>query len=252
MIGLRRFLASAVWTSVLALVAVARVSAALPADEIVSTATSPPQLALSYRDEWPTDDTQQHPGAGQPVWKTSFREVRQKVLRPVWETQYREEPYTVRRPVIETSMRVQPCAAPQPVTTFEPVQIDQGQWIEQQIREPNRPVKRLKWVPAGWNVDPKTGLQYWRPGMLRPVRIELPGRVRTYRIWQPNIVTTPVPTSSYVPRVQTRNVPVQTVRYVTERRVRKVPVQVCRMVEQEIVRQVPLTTCGMLDEDHPH
>ncbi len=244
---LRTLSATLVWTS--ALVAVAELSAAAPADEPSEAATTPPQVALSYRDDWPADNIQQSTNVGQPVWKTSFREVRDKVLRPVWETQYREEQFTVRRPVIETSMRAQPCTAPQAVTTFEPVQLNQGQWVEQLIREPNRPVNRLKWVPAGWNVDPKTGLQYWRPGMLRPVRVELPGRVRTYRVWQPNIVTTPVPTTSYTPRVQTRNVPVQTVRYVTERRVRKVPVQVCRMVEQEIVRQVPVTTCGMSDDD---
>jgi len=234
-----------VWTSALALVAVADVSAPAPApaNERSSAAPSPPQLALSYRDDLPTDGTERGRRDGRPAWETSFREERHKVLRPVWETQYREEQFTVRRPVIETSMRQ--CTVQQPVTTFEPVQMDQGQWIEQQIREPGRQVKRLKWVPAGWNVDPKTGLQYWRPGMLRPVRFERPGRVRTYRVWQPNIVTTPVPTTSYVPRAETRNVPVQTVRYVTERRVRKVPVQVCRLVEQEFVRQVPVTTCGL-------
>ncbi|HUY36186.1 MAG TPA: hypothetical protein VMV69_25835 [Pirellulales bacterium] len=100
---------------------------------------------------------------------------------------------TVWRPVIETCRRAQPCTVPQPVTTFETRPVAQGQWVMRQIREPGRAATRLKWVSAGWNVDPKTGVQYWRPGMLRPVRVERPGRVRTFRVWQPNIVTTPVP-----------------------------------------------------------
>jgi hypothetical protein len=161
-------------------------------------------------------------------------------LRPIWETQYREVPYLVRRPVVETTMRQQQVTVYEPVTTFVEQSVDQGQWVEHVVQGPSRQVTQLKWVPQAWNVDPKTGLEYWRPGMLRPVHVERPGRVRTFRVWQPNIVTTSVPTTSLVPRIETRQVPTQTVRYVQEKRVRRVPVRVRRMVEQSNVRDLPL------------
>jgi hypothetical protein len=180
--------------------------------------------------------------SGPSVYETNVREERHKVLCPVWETEYREERYTVRRPMIETTMREQRFTVRQPVTTFVSQQVDQGKWVKQQVRSPNRTATELRWVPAGWNVDPKTGLQYWRGGMLRPVQVERPGRVRTHRVWQPNLVTTSVPKTTYATRVEVRKVPMRTVRFVAEERVRMVPVRTCRMVEQEIVRRVPVIT----------
>jgi hypothetical protein len=230
------------WWGALAWCIAAHLAAMATAEHPALAATTPDARVVGVSDASPADCCGQSWRAGRLVCETGVRLERCKVLRPVWETEYREEPYLVRRPIFETSMRQQEFTVYQPVTTFVEQSVDQGQWVEHVVQGPSRQVTKLKWVPQGWNVDPKTGLQYWRPGALRPVRVERPGRVRTFRVWQSNIVTTPVPTTNLVPRVQTRQVPVQTVRYVQERRVRKVPVKVRRMVEQEIVQRVPVLT----------
>lgn len=85
--------------------------------------------------------------------------------------------------------------------------------------------------------------------MLRPVQVERPPRIETLRVWQPNLIETQIPTTTYAPRVHVRQAPVQQVRYVEERRVRKVPQRVCRMVEQEIVERVPVTVCRTVYEE---
>lgn len=137
--------------------------------------------------------------------------------------QYRDEFYTVRRPVVETSMREQRYVVYEPVTTFENQQVDQGNWVDEQVVKRGRKALRLRWFEGGWTVDPATGREYWRPPMLRPVREPQPPKVETVRTWKPNLVTIAVPKTTYAPQVHVRQVPVDTVRYVEERRVRRVP-----------------------------
>lgn len=136
---------------------------------------------------------------------------------------YRDEYYTVRRPVIETQMREQRYVVYEPVTTFENQQVDQGNWVDEQVVRPGRKALRLRWFTGGWTVDPATGREYWRPPMLRPAREQQPPKVETVRTWKPNLVTIAVPKTTYAPQVHVRQVPVDTVRYVEERRVRRVP-----------------------------
>ena len=184
-----------------------------------------------------------------PVWETTEQETRTKVLRPVWETQWREESYTVRRPLVETAMREEKYTMFEPVTIYQPQTVDQGQFVEEQVVEPRKPATRLKWIPGGWSADAKTGHSYWKPPMLRPVQVARPPRIETRRVWQPNLVETQVPITSYSPRVHVRQVPVQQVRFVEERRTRKIPQRICRMVEQEIVERVPVTVCRTVYEE---
>ncbi|HVX62434.1 MAG TPA: hypothetical protein VHC19_17580 [Pirellulales bacterium] len=198
---------------------------------------------------WHTEFRERRYRVAHPVWETTEQETRTKVLRPVWETQWRDETYIVRKPVVETAMRQEQYTMYEPVTTYVPQTVDQGQWVEQQTIRPRPPATRLRWIPGGWTVDPKTGSNYWKPPMLRPVQVERPPRVTARRVWQPDVTVTQVPTTAWEPRVHTRKVPVQQVRYVEERRVRKVPQRVCRMVEQEIVQRTPVTVCRTVYEE---
>ena len=198
---------------------------------------------------WQVEFQQRSRKVARPIWETSYQPQRQKVLRTIWETQEREETYTVTRPVVETSLRHEKYLASQPVTTYQVQYADQGSWTDQQVYQPRESVVRLKWVSGGWSTDERTGLKFWTPPMLRPTRVEQPGTYLTHRVWRPNVVTTQVPQTTYVSRVETRAVPVEKVRYVQEKRVRKVPVRVCRTVEEEEVRSVPVVTCRVVYEE---
>lgn len=198
---------------------------------------------------WQTEFRERRYRVARPVWETTEQETRTKVMRPVWETQWREETYTVRKPLVETSMREEQYTTLDPVTVYQPQTVDQGQFVLEQVVQPRKPATRLKWVPGGWTVDAQTGQNYWKPPMLRPVQVARPPRIETRRVWQPNLVETQVPATTFSPRVHVRKVPVQQVRYVEEQRTRKVPQRVCRMVEQEIVQRVPVTVCRTVYEE---
>lgn len=205
--------------------------------------------AVSGDEAWQTEIRERRYRVARPVWETTEQETRTKIMRPVWETQWREETYTVRKPLVETAMREEQYTMFEPVTVYQPQTVDQGQFVEEQIAHPRKPAKRLKWIAGGWTVDAQTGQNYWRPPMLRPVQVARPPRIETRRVWQPNLVETQTPTTTYAPRVHVRKVPVQQVRFVEEQRTRKVPQRVCRMVEQEIVQRVPVTVCRTVYEE---
>jgi len=188
--------------------------------------------------------------AAQPVWEVRQQEQRVVELRPVWETVEREEAFTVRRPVVETSVRQEKFTVQQPVVTFQDQPTDQGSWVDRQVYVPSgKTATRFQWTRGGWTTSARTGIPYWKPPLLVPTQVELPGTYRTDRVWQAKVVTQRVPQVSYTPRVETRQVSTPTVRYVEERHVRKVPVQVCRMVEHEVVRKVPVLNCRLPGKD---
>lgn len=240
----RRLIAGALMWGAAAVAVAAADETSLPG----AASSSAVQQAIC-NEEWHTEFRERRYRVAHPVWETTEQETRTKVLRPVWETQWRDETYIVRKPLVETAMREEQYTMYEPVTTYVPQTVDQGQWVQQQTIHPRPPATRLRWIPGGWTVDPKTGLNYWKPPMLRPVQVERPARVTAQRVWQPNLTVTEVPTTSWEPRVHTRKVPVQQVRYVEERRVRKVPQRVCRMVEQEVVQRTPVTVCRTVYEE---
>jgi hypothetical protein len=182
------------------------------------------------------------------VWETAEREERFIVNRPVWETQEREERYTVRRPVVETAERDEYYTVMDPVTTYRPVQVDQGGFAEQQVYQPGPVRNRLRWQSGTCVTDPLSGRTAYQRGGLFWVPEQQPGVVQTQRVWIPNVVTAQVPETTMVPRTEVRKVPVQVCRYQDEQVVRKVPVQVCRMVQQEEVRRVPYSVCKQVVE----
>lgn len=182
------------------------------------------------------------------VVETAEREEKVYVNRPVWETHEREEHYTVRRPVVETAERDEVHTVMEPVTTFRPVQVDQGGFAEQQLYHPGPVRNRLTWQSGQCVVNPATGQTAYQRGGLFWQPVQKPGVVETQRVWIPNVVTTHVPQTTLMPRTEVRKVPVQVCRYVDEQMVRKVPVQVCRMVQQEEVRRVPFTVCKQVVE----
>jgi len=100
----------------------------------------------------------------------------------------------------------------------------------------------LRWDSGGWSTNYKDGHTSWKLPFWRPTQVQIPAKVQAQQAWQPNLVTTHVPQTSYVSEVVTEKVPVQTVRYVQETVVRKIPVQVCRMVAETQQRVTPVTT----------
>lgn len=235
---------------------------------------------LSYRPVWETELREQRRIVNRPVYETSEREERYFVEKPVWEehvedrsydlvrnvfetheredrvivnrpvleTQEREERFVVRRPVIETSEREEAYTVMEPVTTYRPVQVDQGNYAEQQTYEPGAVRNRLRWQSGTCVVDPATGRTAYQRGGLFWQPEQQPGVVRTQRVWIPNLVTAQVPQTSLMPRTMVRKVPVQVCRYQEEQVVRKVPVQVCQMRQFEEVRRVPVTVCKQVVE----
>lgn len=182
------------------------------------------------------------------VYETAEREERYTVQKPVWETSVREERYTVRRPVYETSEREEAYTVMEPVTTYRPVQVDQGQYVTQYALQPGAVRNRLAWQPRGYQIDPRTGVATYSSGGLWWTPMQAPAALVPQTVYQPNIVTQQVAETSLVPRTEVRKVPVQTVRYVDEEVVRQIPTQVCRMITEEQVRKVPVTVCKQVVE----
>jgi hypothetical protein len=203
---------------------------------------------LVQRPEWEDRIEDRSYDVTRNVFETAEREERIIVNRPVWETQEREDRYVVRRPVVETAERDEVYTVMEPVTTYRPVQVDQGGFADQQIYRPGAVRNRLRWQSGACVVDPLTGRTAYQRGGLFWVPEQQPGIVETQRVWIPNVVTAQVPETSMVPRTEVRKVPVQVCRYQDEQVVRKVPVQVCRMVQQEEVRRVPFTVCKQVVE----
>lgn len=174
--------------------------------------------------------------------ETSEREERYTVQKPVWETSVREERYTVQRPVYETSEREEAYTVMEQVTTYRPVQIDQGQYVTNYAVQPGAVRTRLARTQAGYVVDPATGVAVYQRGGLHWTPMQAPSVIVPQTVYQPNLVTAQVPETSMVPRTEVRRVPTQTVRYENQEMVREVPVQVCKMITEEQVRRVPVTT----------
>ena len=149
---------------------------------------------------------------------------------------------------METAERDENYTVMEPVTTYSPVQVDQGYFVEQQVYRPGPVRNRLQWQSGACVTDPLTGRTAYQRGGLFWTPTQQPGVVQAQRVWQPNLVTMQVPQTSYAARVVTRKVPIQVCRYVDEEIVRKVPVQVCRMVQEEQVRRVPYTVCRQVTE----
>ncbi len=234
----------------------------------------------SYRPVWETEVRQQRRTVLKPVYETSEREERYFVEKPVWEeriedrsyervrnvfetddheqrvivnrpvyeTQMHEESYVVRRPVFETAEREETYTVMEPVTTYRPVQVDQGGFAEQQVYYPGPVRNRLTWQSGACVVNPATGQTAYQRGGLFWQAEQQPGVVQAQRVWIPNIVTTQVPQTTLMPRTAVRKVPVQVCRYEEQQMVRKVPVQVCRMEQHEEVRRVPVTVCKQVVE----
>jgi len=176
------------------------------------------------------------------VAETSEREERVTVQKPIWETSVREERYTVQRPVYETSEREEAYTVMEQVTTYRPVQIDQGQYVTNYAVQPGAVRTRLARTQAGYVIDPVTGVAAYQRGGLHWTPMQAPSVIVPQTVYQPNLVTAQVPQTSMVPRTEVRRVPVQTVRYENQEMVREVPMQVCKMITEEQVRRVPVTT----------
>lgn len=234
----------------------------------------------SFRPVWDTELRQQRRTVLKPVYETSDREERYFVEKPVWEEhvedrsydrvrnvfetaeqeqrvivnrpviemQEHEERYTVRRPVFETAEREEAYTVMAPVTTYRPVQVDQGGFAEQQVYSPGPVRNRLRWQSGTCVVDPATGRTAYQRGGLFWQQEQQPGVVQTQRVWVPNVVTAQVPQTTLMPRTEVRKVPVQVCRYEDQQVVRKVPVQVTRMEQREEVRRVPVTVCKQVVE----
>lgn len=183
------------------------------------------------------------------VVETGSREERFTVMKPVYETSLQQQTSVVRRPVYETSERDEAYTVAEPVTTMRTTYADQGGYVDQVTPMVSPSATQLGFVPAGWAVNPSTGLMAWQRGGY--VWTVTPGVVmnQVNRVYQPSVVAVQVPQTTVVNRIVTRKVPVQTVRYVDEQVVQQVPVQTMRMVAEEQVRQVPVQVCKIVSED---
>ena len=173
-------------------------------------------------------------------------------MKPVYETSLQQQTSVVRRPVYETSERDEAYTVAEPVTTMRTTYADQGGYVDQVTPMVSPSATQLGFVPAGWAVNPSTGLMAWQRGGY--VWTVTPGVVmnQVNRVYQPSVVAVQVPQTTVVNRIVTRKVPVQTVRYVDEQVVQQVPVQTMRMVAEEQVRQVPVQTVRKVVERIDH
>jgi len=185
------------------------------------------------------------------VSETSEREERYIVQRPVMHTEERENRYMVQRPVNETIERDEQYTVMTPVTTYRPVVVDQGGFVDQQIVTPGRATTRMKILPDACVTDPATGQQVFQRGGLNWVREQCPDTVTVNRVWKPNLVTQQVPQVSMVPQVAVRKVPMTVCKMVPEEVVQKYNVQVCQMVPEEQVRKIPVVTYRQITERVP-
>lgn len=138
-----------------------------------------------------------------------------------------EQTVTMRRPVVETALREEQFTVMQPTVAWQPQQVDQGRWVTNYVQQPGTERTRLRWVRGGWTTDAQTGQTFWRPGMLRPTKVQDQGPTTPVTTWQPQPVAVQMPVTSYTPVVQTRRVPVQTQRWVEEQQVQRIPGCVC-------------------------
>ena len=163
------------------------------------------------------------------VMETQEREERYMVARQVWETSEREERFVVRRQVVECGEREECSTVMEAVTTYRPVQVDQGTFVEQAVCQPGEVRRRLGYAQDGLTIDPQSGQPVYQRGGLSWTPQAGPSQMVVQRVWQPNIVCMQVPETQYVPRQVTRRVPVKTERNVDEAQVRPVPMHDCRI-----------------------
>lgn len=151
-----------------------------------------------------------------------------------------QETVIVRRPVIETTLREEQYTVLQPTVAWHVQQVDQGRWVTNYVEQPGTERTRLRWVPGGWTTDAQAGQTFWRPGMLRPTKVQQRGPLAPVTVWQPRPVTVQVPLTSYTSAIQTRKVPVQAQRWVEEQQVRRAPGCTCAHQAQAAEEAAPL------------
>jgi hypothetical protein len=156
--------------------------------------------------------------------------------------------YTVQRPVTETTFQTQQFTQLQPVTTYQTVVADVGNYVQQAFYQPGDTTHRLRWQQGGYNVNQQTGQIAFRFGGLGWVPYQSAGQVVTQSVYQPNFQQFAVPQISYMPQTFTQQVPVQTQRMVTEQVQQQVPVTTTRIQQEVVAQQIPISTTRMQQE----
>lgn len=183
-----------------------------------------------------------------PVTETTMQQQQHLVQRPVTETVMQTQSFSVQKPVTETTFQTQNYVAYQPVTTFQPATVDAGGLVAQPFVIPGDVQYRLRWQPAGYNVNTVTGAQNYRRGGLGWTPYQAPGQAFVQTYHQPNFQQVAVPQTSFMPQTFAQQVPIQTTRMQTEVVQQQVPITSTRMESQMVTQQVPVTTTRMQTE----
>lgn len=231
-----------------------------------------------------------------PVWETVEKETTYDVtryvpetsmqtrtrteLRPVVQNRERKIVETVRQPVVETVTTRRSYVVNRPTTTYRTETRDYGGFETLITAVPGRERCCLRWRCGGDYYDPATGRTSYRLPGLYWTPTQEPTEYRARRVYRPNLVSTQVPvttyvpetvvedvpttrttykpvqierttiepTTVYVPETRTEETPVTTYKPVTERVVKKTPTRVLRTRTVEEIRETPVTTYKTVTE----